>query len=474
MSDSQEEMRGRILKLYRAATKDRRSINQKELSDLSGQTQSTVSRLLSGATPLKIEHVNAISIGLSKCTFKDGSGTSAVLADYLYKYILNGSDPNGRFVTPAVQSLVSRLNLSENKVFEGAKSPLFEEIPVIHFPAAISFENENKLWTFHEDHSGGTNKIRIVFRATPERIMSSEDVTNLKNTVLNDNELSEIDRKRIFDEINRITEKSNPYLRLRSLELEDLDKKAGTSILTLRCDPSDYHVGALAATIKRIGSSADKIKKKLNDKNVHSLAIRIAIVSVSARSMQRGGKPYVDNARSIILHRRTSKVFTYRRAWDVSAAGYIDRQDHTSEHDERRIDISKAARAEINQELGVPTWLLPTEEHFEFFGLTQNIETGQTDVVGQVHVDSDRFEQIWNSRKHNEDEVEEVARVSLTPEGVARFLSQEDFRMVPSALTTILLCLRHAGFSNADIISELRLVVDEVRLRNGFAAYDNK
>lgn len=451
-----------------------RPLSIKSVADLSKLSGKALEKWANGQTPEPLRE------SVEKVFRAVGLDASDAYAEYLQlREMADRAGQSEQHVETLNQKLASarrsltRTSLSEIGIFETAKSPLFDEVPVALAPSSISTEDMDPLWTFHEDNSGKTNKIRVMIGASSDALLGVDDVVNLKEIVLRDLEISEKDRREIRAEIHRITEKSNPYLRLRSLELEERDKKSGTNILTLRCDPSDYQVGALAATLKRLGSSADQIRNKLTGKNVHSLAIRIALVSISAKSMQRQDKKFVDNEREIILHRRTSTVFTYRRAWDVSAAGYIDRLLHLSDHDERRIEISKAARAEINEELGIPTWLLPTEEHFEFFGLTQNVETGQTDIVGQVHVDANRFEQIWNSKNLNKKEVEEVKRINLTPDAIARFLSQKEIRMVPSALTTMLLCLRHAGFSSDDIISELRSVVDQVHLHNGFAAHEH-
>ena len=68
-------------------------------------------------------------------------------------------------------------------------------------------------------------------------------------------------------------------------------------------------------------------------------------------------------------------------------------------------------------------------------------------------------------------EVSEAQRVKLRPDEIARFLEKESLRMVPSAFCTILLCLRHAGFSATDIIAELRPSVESILLKGGFRAY---
>jgi isopentenyldiphosphate isomerase len=402
---------------------------------------------------------------------KNKSPKKQLSKDFLFNYLWRGVDPEGILTEQSSARSLPNLNLREQSIFDFSRSPLFKEVPVALAPYPLNSESLEPLWTFHEEAGSSTSKIRVSILDDSPPLITVDDLQELKELVSSSPDLSEDEKRQFGLEISNISEGSNRYLRLQSLQLSSLHKEIDTSAITLRCEPSDYSVGALAAVIKKLGSKANRIGDKLLNKSVNNLAIRVALVSISPKSFQARNKPYVDSEREIILHRRTTKVFTYNYAWDVSAAGYVHRLNHLSDHDERRIDLSKAARAELDEELGIPKALLPTEEQFVFFGLTQNLETGQTDVVGQVHVDKAKFDQIC--RKMNPDplEVSEAQRVKLRPDEIARFLEKESFRMVPSAFCTILLCLRHAGFSATDIIAELRPSVDSMLLKRGFRAY---
>jgi len=167
---------------------------------------------------------------------------------------------------------------------------------------------------------------------------------------------------------------------------------------------------------------------------LNSLAVRIAV------TFERDGQHWLE------FQQRSDKNFTYREAWDVTAAGYIDREKHKDPDDPQRLSPWVASKEEIHEEAGISRADLRYRDAFCFFGVGMNVPTGQLDILGTCKVnappDPDR---PTISRK-----VKGYDRCVLEPFEIARFLESKVY-WVPTALVTLVLVLEMYGFERQAI-----------------------
>lgn len=475
MANDSNDVKDRLNHLFRIATTERQPVQQKSLAR-DGLSTTKISRMLSGEIQIKRGDADNLAEGFSSFEINGVRLNSDYAKSYIFDFLWNGSDPQGRMSSrdSRINSIIETSTLIEKQIFHKARPPYFKFVPVSVAPSILFTPGIDPLHVFYETPRGQANRVRVTISENQSITIDERDIAALEQAISGDAGLSEAERLSMLKRVEFATSKSNPYLRLASVRIRPLDPTSGTVVVTLTCERSGYHVGALGEMAEQIGNHLTQISDKLAERNLANLAVRVALVAISVESMQTHAKPFKDVTREIILHRRNDRVFTFKSAWDVSAAGYIDYLKHVSDVSVNEIDVSKAARAELNEELGIPTSMLPTEEHFTYFGLSQNTETGQIDCLSQVHVDKRMFARIVKSMKPDEGEVAAVETISLTPEGVAEFLGHDPgLRMVPSAVATIILCLRHAGFSEVDIISELGEPLERIYQRGGFLARHN-
>src|SRR5260370_5537573 len=104
---------------------------------------------------------------------------------------------------------------------------------------------------------------------------------------------------------------------------------------------------------------------------LNSLAVRMAVVHGEE-----------GNLMAEFHQRKGGANATYKLAWDVGAAGYIDALSHRDPDDPLRISPWQTSVEEIDTELNIPTYDLPHRDHYLFFGMGRNDPTGQLDLLG--------------------------------------------------------------------------------------------
>ena len=83
----------------------------------------------------------------------------------------------------------------------------------------------------------------------------------------------------------------------------------------------------------------------------------------------------IDEPSSRWIERMSGPNATYKGAWDVGAAGYIDPEEHQDPEAIHRTSCWRACAAEITQELNIPQSYLQNREHYRYFGVGRNEKT---------------------------------------------------------------------------------------------------
>jgi hypothetical protein len=153
----------------------------------------------------------------------------------------------------------------------------------------------------------------------------------------------------------------------------------------------------------------------------------------------QGGHRWVE------FHQRSSLNGTYKEAWDVGAAGYIDRSRHKDpEHPDRIVSPWGACIDEIERELNIPREDLLYRDHYSFFGIGMNwylkSPTMQTDLLGVCHCEIAPDP----GRAVRSDRVLHFDRCVLEPFAIANFIEEKHY-WVPTAVVTLVLALHSSG-----------------------------
>lgn len=205
----------------------------------------------------------------------------------------------------------------------------------------------------------------------------------------------------------------------------------GPDLLTVSIGASRYGV-ALVEERKLQIPTALRLRK---NHVLNSLAVRVAFV------YERKGEKWLE------FHQRKGGAnATYKNAWDVGAAGYIDPSRHRDPDVRGRVSPWLACAYELSEELGIPTFQLPHRDHYQFFGLGRNYPTGQLDLLAfcEAVVPPD-VSRPPTAR------VLKFGRCRLNPESVASFVRSRR-KWVPTALLTVILTLEAFGYSRARIV----------------------
>jgi hypothetical protein len=247
------------------------------------------------------------------------------------------------------------------------------------------------------------------------------------------------DQNRLRDVLRRLKDEgSNAYPRLIGAptidEVSDINRKM-VRVMNVNVGPSRYGI-ALAEERRLQLPTALRLRSRFI---LNSLAVRIAYVA------RENGQWWME-----FQKRHPQGNATYRGAWDVGAAGYIDEEAHRDPLDQSRISPWQTAAHELAEELNIARHQLPTRDKFKFFGVGRNDPTGQLDILGYClgaflpAADRDRAARVL-----------EYGRCRLTPGDVARFIGERGY-WLPTALLTAILTLRHFGFAYEEIEAEFQ------------------
>jgi hypothetical protein len=249
-----------------------------------------------------------------------------------------------------------------------------------------------------------------------------------------------------------------PYPRLYSLPY--IKKAHGELVFNITLAPSHYGLG-LADQFHIEVPRLVELRKKMP---LASAAIRVALTY----QLNVGGT----SKTFCVLQKRTVENMTYKGAWDVSAAGYINpNPDNVWNPKTKLLDLFAVALDELKDEIMlkvVPTTSLPTRESCYAFGMSHDQRAGHLDVIMEYHLGSppplngrtyktnEKLLTDWNRIiKKNVDEsklqnrkyyVDCVDLVELSPNLVAKFLV-ENPRWVSAGVLTLVILLRRYGNS---------------------------
>jgi hypothetical protein len=302
----------------------------------------------------------------------------------------------------------------------------------------------------YEDNSEADRQIVLEWK--DENIFPTDLLTKL---------LSEIERRKEDAEQGRITitgreiedltqvlrtlkkEGSNAYPRLVGVPFFSTNKD-GQVFFHIPIGPSRFGVALIEE--RRLGIPTAVALRSRHILN--SLAVRVAYVY---KKRNRKNK----SQRWIEFHQRKASTATYKLAWDVGAAGYIDPDRHKPEEAVDQVSPWFACANELVEELNIPAVELPNREHYFFFGLGRNDPTGQLDLL--AYCDSP-FVPNPNRAKRGK-YVKGFGRCLLTPKSVATFVASKG-KWVPTAILTLILTLEAVGFAKDEIEYEFEKCKD--------------
>ncbi len=292
-------------------------------------------------------------------------------------------------------------------------------------------------WHLYRDDPEAERQIVLnwVDLRLPEDTLSSlvDDIrTRLLRTKTGSLAISRRESGLLKEVYRRLTkEGSNAYPRVVALPKivgDSIEKEK--SVLNVEIGPSRYGVALVEERKLRLPTALRLRKSHI----LNSLAVRVAYV------YERKGEKWLE------FHQRKGGTnATYKNAWDVGAAGYIDPSRHGDPDVRGKVSPWLACAFELSEELGVPTFQLPHRDHYQFFGLGRNCPTGQLDLLAfcEAVVPPD-------VSRSSTARVLKFGRCRLNPESVASFVLSRR-RWVPTALLTVLLTLEAYEYPRARI-----------------------
>lgn len=228
------------------------------------------------------------------------------------------------------------------------------------------------------------------------------------------------DLKEVDSRLNK--EGSNAYPRV--VAPPEIIDDQNESTLRITLGPSRYGV----ALVEERRLSLPTAKSLRLSHVLNSLAVRVAVVS------ENKGEKF-----SHFQRRTVGGHGTYKGAWDVGAAGYIDPDKHRDPEDNKRISPWQACVDEIQTELNIAGYDLPNRDHYYFFGLASNSWTGQLDLLALCELPKPP-----DPTRSLKPRVTAYDSCLLDPESIAAF-ALEKKRWVPTALLTLFLVLQYYG-----------------------------
>jgi nucleoside phosphorylase len=334
--------------------------------------------------------------------------------------------------------------LSPTKPAEESFLRIVHQQPTLHLG---DFDLNSKF--FPEDYWNVANRKEYMFADDPEdeqqvilewtdaplaegllRELKADADLQLKRLARNQN-ADEAEIRRLSEFCDALARGSNPYPRLVAPPRPcRLNTHSGIKSLLLLPISDSYYAFSLIREKQIQLASADTVQ---SSHNVNSLAVRVAL------TYERDGQRWIE------FHQRSPLNGTYKEAWDVGAAGYMDRSRHKDpEHPERLVSPWGACIDEITRELNIPSEDLPYRDHYSFFGVgmnwCQSKPTMQTDLLGvcQCVIAPDPTRAVRSDRVLGFD------RCVLEPFALANFVEEKHY-WVPTAVLALVLTLHSAG-----------------------------
>ena len=243
--------------------------------------------------------------------------------------------------------------------------------------------------------------------------------------------LSEEETANLNEVYRRLTsEGSNPYPRLVGLP-EPTTINRTNQILPISLGHGKYGISLITEKNLDLPSAEEFREHHI----LHSLPVRTAYVyDVNP------GETWVE-----FQKRDIQGSATWKDAWDVGAAGYVDPIRHIDPFNNSRVSLWQTCCDEIEKELNIPRYELPHRDNCHFFGTSLDLPTRHINILGYCH-----GYHVPNPERKTAPLVSEYGRCRLTPDEVARFIV-ERYHWVPCAVLTLILTLEAKGFAKQDI-----------------------
>lgn len=226
-------------------------------------------------------------------------------------------------------------------------------------------------------------------------------------------------------EVKKVMRRGNsPFPRMCALPRLIIERTGRESVLEISLSKGTYHLALAAERLPDLPA----IRRVKTEYNLNSLAVRVAYIYKENQTW------YME------FQQRSGENATYKKAWDVAAAGYLDPRRHGDLEDESVLSIVQAARHEMSEEMKIPINEVPYKEDFYFFGVTRNVHTGQLDVLG--YCIGERARDKLSSGVTSE-YVERFERCELNPEQLVRFIIEKQYWVPTAILNVMFVCRCH-------------------------------
>jgi nucleoside phosphorylase len=298
-----------------------------------------------------------------------------------------------------------------------------------------SLWNEDRKKNLYRDYSEAEEQVVLSWVDNPLPVgllqqVEEEGRQRLSASQPSDSKLSAGEQKMLTNFVEGLN--SSPYPRIVAPPCKCFLEQSGVKRTFLQVPVADSYYGF---TLIREGKidlpTANRIR---STHQLNSLAVRLAL------TFHKDGQQWVE------FQQRSAANFTYKDAWDVTAAGYIDKIKHRDPDDRQRISPWIACREEVHEEAALSRAELPYREDYYFFGIGMNEPTGQLDVLGTCESNTPPNP----DRPISSDKVRAYDRCILEPFEIARFLETKAY-WVPTAVLTLILTLQAHGFEKQTI-----------------------
>ncbi len=173
---------------------------------------------------------------------------------------------------------------------------------------------------------------------------------------------------------------------------------------------------------------------------------------------------------------RNNNNFMYKRAWDLSAAGYLEPQYISKSNDGNVCTRNKPPalsenilsawchiRKEIEEEIGINERDLPYIEGYNFLCVIRNNLTKSLDLIGYVESPFNYNIQKLNEiiRNRGVSKVEKIESCELNPQALAEFIKAKKY-WEPKAIVSLILILLKYEYDSTEIENAFGDILEDI------------
>ncbi len=261
---------------------------------------------------------------------------------------------------------------------------------------------------------------------------------------------------------NRINEGAQRYPRM--VRMPAINDK---NILTIKLGYSLFNLGYIvqqAIYENRLEEIIPEIRALSQNYQPISFAIKVMLI------YEEKGKHY------IVFQQRNNNNFMYKRAWDLSAAGYLEPQYISKSNDGNVCTRNKPPalsenilsawchiRKEIEEEIGINERDLPYIEGYNFLCVIRNNLTKSLDLIGYVESPFNYNIQKLNEiiRNRGVSKVEKIESCELNPQALAEFIKAKKY-WEPKAIVSLILILLKYEYDSTEIENAFGDILEDI------------